>query len=75
MCMHMLDRKFDLDPDKGKLSWAWLGLYLTSKLRGPYTDECSLHAVQVYFAVRTPVRTLPSWTLKHKQTYLGRVKN
>lgn len=71
----MLDRKFDLDPDKGKLSWAWLGLYLTSKLRGPYTDECSLHAVQVYFAVRTPVRTLPSWTLKHKQTYLWRVKN
>ena len=43
--MHMLDTKFDLDPDKGKLSWPWLGLYLTSNLRGPYTDECSLHAV------------------------------
>lgn len=71
----MLDTKFDVDPDKGKLSWAWLGLYLTSNLTGPYTDECSLHALQAYFAVRTPVRTLPSWTLKHKQTYLGRVKN
>lgn len=51
--MHMLDRKFDLDPDKGKLSWAWLGLYLTSTLRWPYTDECFCSANVAIMDVET----------------------